>query len=260
MKIASWNINSIRIRLESLAYLAALHNPDIIMLQETKVNDLLFPYASLKAMGYQHMLCSGENSYNGVAIISKIEPQNPMILTFYNEQRRHLSAVYDDIEIHNFYVPAGGEVPDLNLNPKFAHKLAYLDEMHEWFCANRSNDIKMVLAGDLNIAPFEHDVWSSKQLRNVVSHTDIERELMLRNMKEFGWVDSFRHFVPMSEKLYTWWSYRNLDWLESNRGRRLDHIWVTPSLTESLEQSYVFKDTRTWERPSDHVPIFITLK
>ena len=260
MKIASWNINSIRIRLESLAHLAALHNPDIIMLQETKVNDLLFPYASLKAMGYQHMICSGENSYNGVAIISKIEPQNPMILTFYNEQRRHLSAVYDGIEVHNFYVPAGGEVPDLNLNLKFAHKLAYLDEMHEWFRTNRSNDMKMVLAGDLNIAPFEHDVWSSKQLRNVVSHTDIERELMLRNMKEFGWVDSFRHFVPMSEKLYTWWSYRNLDWEESNRGRRLDHIWVTPSLTETLAQSYVFKDTRTWERPSDHVPIFVTLK
>lgn len=260
MKIVSWNINSIRIRLDAMQRVLEAHNPDVILLQETKVNDIDFPYAVFRAMGYPHILCQGEPSYNGVAIISKIAPSEVFALNFYNEQKRHIAAKFNNIEIHNFYVPAGGDIPDVNVNTKFAHKIAYLDEMNDWFRLNRSNASDIVLAGDLNIAPLEHDVWSSKALRYEVSHTDIERSLMLRNIKEFDWCDSFRHFVDPSQKLYSWWSYRNIDWEKSNRGRRLDHIWVTSSLKERLVSSFIFQDSRGWIKPSDHVPIFITLK
>lgn len=260
MRIVSWNINSIRIRLEQLQKLLESYNPDIVLLQETKVRDVDFPYSMIRAMGYKYIICQGEPSYNGVAIISRIAPNSTMTLNFYNQQKRHLSACFNDIEVHNFYVPAGGDIADVHINEKFAHKLAYLDEMNDWFRLNRSNSSNIVLAGDLNIAPLEHDVWSSRALRNEVSHTDIERSIMMRNIKEFSWVDSFRHFVPDSQKLYSWWSYRNIDWAKSNRGRRLDHIWVTPSLQERLVSSLIFQDARNWHKPSDHVPIIITLK
>jgi exodeoxyribonuclease-3 len=259
MKIISWNVNSVRIRLEAVQNLLISEKPDLLLLQETKVTDVSFPYAAIRSLGYKHIICKGGQSYNGVCIISKIEPESIISLDFVNNDKRHIAAVYNGIEVHNFYVPAGGDIPDPAINKKFACKLAYWDEMLEWFKMNRSQDQKIILAGDLNVAPYEHDVWSSKQLRNEVSHTDIERQLMLRNMQDFNWVDCFRHFTKMSEKLYSWWSYRNLDWQKSNRGRRLDHIWATMSLKESLQYSNILKATRSLDRPSDHVPIIIKL-
>ena len=133
------------------------------------------------------------------------------------------------VELHNIYVPAGGDIPDPDANPKFAHKLQFLDELTAWFAAERKPREKMIAVGDLNIAPLENDVWSHKQLLTVVSHTPVEVEKLGRLQEAGGFVDAVRHFVPEDQKLYTWWSYRNRDWAASDRGRRLDHIWVTPA-------------------------------
>lgn len=146
-------------------------------------------------------------------------------------------------------------MPDPDINPKFKHKLQYLDDMHKWFMQNRNKAQSIILVGDLNIAPLEHDVWSSKALKNVVSHTDIERNIMLRNIEEFGFVDAPRSLIDHKEKLYSWWSYRSPNWAESDRGRRLDHIWVTPSIVDNLTKVVSLKSFRAAKQPSDHVPV-----
>jgi len=259
MRIATWNINSVRLRSGLLADFANRYQPDIIALQETKVVDYSFPLGECALMGYPHVQVSGQKGYNGVAILSKYPIQNSFSLEFYNEDKRHVAIRCGDIEIHNFYVPAGGEEPDPEINHKFKHKLTYLDMMHEWFMKNRSKSQKIVLMGDLNIAPLEHDVWSSKQLKNVISHTDIERKILTRNMLEFGFIDAPRMFVPDSEKLYSWWTYRTPDWKTSNRGRRLDHIWVSEALSSRVSGSSSAPEMRGLVQPSDHIPVIIDL-
>jgi exodeoxyribonuclease III len=121
-------------------------------------------------------------------------------------------------------------------------------------------DRKTVILGDFNIAPLEHDVWSHKQLLKVVSHTPIEVEKLEALRAASGWVDSLREFVPPHEKLYSWWSYRSSDWAASNRGRRLDHIWLTPALKKHLKSADIMRDARGWDNPSDHVPVTVTLE
>ena len=117
----------------------------------------------------------------------------------------------------------------------------------------------MVAVGDLNIAPLETDVWSHKQLLTVVSHTPVEVERLGRLQRAGGFVDAVRHFVPPDERLYTWWSYRARDWSASNRGRRLDHVWVTPSLVGALDETRVYRDSRSWNKASDHVPVMVAI-
>ncbi len=259
MRIATWNINSIRLRMSTLIDFAKKFSPDVIALQETKVEDSSFPHIECISMGYPYIRMTGEKSYNGVAILSKYPIDETFSLQFYNEQKRHIAVKTAGIEIHNFYVPAGGDEPDVKLNEKFRHKLAYLDFMHEWFMKNRSNDQKIILVGDLNIAPLEHDVWSSKYLKNTVSHTEVERKILMRNSQEFGFVDAPRKFVNESEKLYSWWSYRSPDWKKSDRGRRLDHIWVSGPLSESLVGTSSVKKMREHLQPSDHVPVIVDI-
>lgn len=133
VRIATWNINSVRIRLDKLAAFTKLYKPDILMLQETKVADYAFPTFECMAMGYDHIKLSGEKSYNGVAILSRYPLHNDFRLEFYNHDKRHIAASIKDVEVHNFYVPAGGDEPDIEINQKFCHKMAYLDLMHEWF-------------------------------------------------------------------------------------------------------------------------------
>ncbi|MBL4720519.1 MAG: exodeoxyribonuclease III [Alphaproteobacteria bacterium] len=261
MRLATWNINSVRLRIESLARLATEQSPDVICLQETKVVDSLFPEDAIRNMGYAHIAFHGMKGYNGVAILSRVPFERVETLEWCGKQDcRHISVVLPgDVELHNFYIPAGGDAPDPVENEKFAHKLTFLDEMTTWFAANRSSNKKMVLVGDLNIAPLETDVWSHKQLLKVVSHTPIEVEKLAAIQRESEWVDAVRHFIPESEQLFSWWSYRSKDWRKNNRGRRLDHIWVTPPLTAALSGASVFQDARSWERPSDHAPVIIDI-
>jgi len=168
--------------------------------------------------------------------------------------------VKEPITLHNIYVPAGGDVADPALNPKFAHKLAFLDEMEASALARPARAERAIIVGDLNIAPLASDVWSHKQLSRVVSHTPIECERLLAVQKAGAWVDAVRSFVPEPTKLFTWWSYRSPDWAAADKGRRLDHIWVSPALADRVSAVKVLKDSRGWERPSDHVPVTATLE
>ena len=261
MKIATWNVNSVRVRLSHIEKLANIEKPDIICLQETKVTNNEFPFKYIKDLGYKYIELHGEKSYNGVAILSKIMSEKGFAVNFVNDKdRRHVAIkLYNGLEIHNFYVPSGGEIPDANSNQKFKHKLQFLDDVTQWFKDNRSPDDKMILLGDLNIAPLEQDVWSHKQMLNEISHTPIEIEKLNNLQKSLNWHDAIRRFVPETEKLYSWWSYRNHDWNKSDKGRRLDHIWVTPSLESSVKRGYILREMRGLEIPSDHVPVILEI-
>ena len=254
LTIASWNINSVRLRIDSLLAALAKYNLDVICLQETKTLDEFFPEDAIKQTGYPHIAYVGQKSYNGVAIISKLPIKK---ITNYQmvgrDDKRHISVeLSNNLTIHNFYIPAGGDIPDRDLNDKFGHKLDFLDEIKTIF----SNEQKQtIILGDFNIAPLEHDVWSHKQLAKVVSHTEIEIEKLNAIKSSAHWIDSHRKFVPINEKLYSWWSYRAKDWEKSNRGRRLDHIWLSPDLEESLLSANIHKETRGITSPSDHAII-----
>ena len=263
LRLATWNINSIRLRLDTIRRMAEEVNPDIICLQEIKVEDGLFPLDALHQMGFKHTVFAGQKSYNGVAMLSKIPLDARDEGGFGGKvDKRHLSVrLPNGVTLHNFYVPAGGDIPDVTLNDKFAHKLKFVDDMAEYFSqVDRRKAGKSILVGDFNIAPGEHDVWSHKQLLNVVSHTPIEVEKLANVQKSQNWVDAGRLFTPANEKLYSWWSYRNRDWDASNRGRRLDHIWVSPDLKDSVKAIQHLRELRGWVQPSDHVPVVADLK
>jgi len=263
LRVATWNINSLRLRQVLLKELVAALDPDVICLQETKVPDALFPVEAPGPLGYPYTLYRGMKGYNGVAILSRLplEACEPVPDWCQKTDCRHLAVRIDTpgepIELHNFYVPAGGDVPDRTQNPKYGHKLDFIAETRAWF-ATRPDLSRTVLVGDLNIAPLEHDVWSHKQLLDVVSHTPPETEGLIAWL-DTGFIDAVRHFVPPDQKLYTWWSYRNRDWRASDRGRRLDHIWVTPDLQGSLNAQTVLRDARDWPQTSDHVPVCVDL-
>ena len=163
----------------------------------------------------------------------------------------------DGIGIHNFYVPAGGDVPDIEANPKFAHKLQFIDEMTRHFSENQPK--AEILVGDLNIAPLASDVWSSKQLLKIISHTPVETDGLKRLIADGGWHDAVRAYFGADQKLYSWWSYRARDWAASDRGRRLDHIWVSQDLVDKVAHAEIYRDWRGVDKPSDHVPISLTL-
>lgn len=263
MKLISWNINSLRLRFPLLKKLVEQANPDVICLQEIKVDDALFPLLEVNSLGYSFVEFSGEKSYNGVAILSKFPLKNVEKTDIENYgHKRHISAIITtpvgDVTLHNFYVPAGGDIPDIALNPKFDHKLKFIDWMSDYF-ANQQGQ-RIILVGDINIAPLEHDVWSHKQLLRVVSHTPIEVQKLDRLQKSLDFVDTHRFFISPAEKLYSWWSYRALDPLKTNKGRRLDHIWATPNLKPHIKSMNIYRDFRIENQPSDHVPIETTFE
>jgi exodeoxyribonuclease-3 len=260
MKIVTWNINSVRLRAPIVIDVMRELEPDIVCLQETKCPDEAFPGKVFFEEGYEHQHFHGMKSYNGVAILSKI----PFVAKDIHhrcgrEDCRHIAARFKQFELHNIYIPAGGDIPDPEANDKFAHKLDFIDELAAWFKDRYSADQKLIAVGDFNIAPLENDVWSHKQLLNVVSHTPIEVEKLGRFYGSLDWQDAVRRFVPDDEKCYTWWSYRNRDWKVSNRGRRLDHIWTTKPLASKLKKHHIHQIARDFEKPSDHVPVMIEI-
>jgi exodeoxyribonuclease III len=267
LTIATWNINSVRLRIDAVARFVKAVQPDILCLQETKCPDDKFPRKRFKRLGYEHAALNGQKGYHGVVVLSRLPFESFAIETFCDKHDcRHISAVFgeraglrDPITVHNLYVPAGGDVPDPATNVKFAHKLAFLDEMYARETLRCNSATRMVLVGDLNVAPLEHDVWSHKQMLRVVSHTPVECERLMAAQQAGGWVDAMRKLVPEPEKLYTWWSYRSPDWETADKGRRLDHVWVAPALADRITGMRVLKHLRGWLRPSDHVPVTATL-
>jgi len=260
--VTTWNINSVRLRIDLVARFLKTVRPDVLCLQETKCPDEQFPLRRLKRLGYPHVAVNGQKGYHGVAIISRLPFAATDRKSFGGKaDARHVAVTLgeeaglrDPIKVHNFYVPAGGDEPDPEINPKFAHKLAFLDDVSG--CAElRPAKERAILVGDLNVAPLEHDVWSDKALLNVVSHTPVEVEKLKRAQAAGPWVDALRKFVPDDQKLYTWWSYRARDWAASDRGRRLDHIWGNEGMAQRALGAAVLKDARGWTGPSDHVPV-----
>lgn len=257
--IATWNINSVRLRLPIVERLLRERAPDILCLQETKCPDELFPFEPLRALGYEHIEISGQKGYHGVATIARRPIEVVERRQFCGiPDSRHLATRFVaggmSVLLHNFYVPAGGDTPDPAINPKFRHKLDFVAEMRA-LPAESGELSASVLVGDLNIAPLEHDVWSHKQLLNVVSHTPVETEGFEAMRIAGGWSDLLRQVVPADQKLYTWWSYRARDWQASDRGRRLDHIWSSGNLSPRLTGVDILREARGWDKPSDHVPV-----
>ena len=260
MKIISWNINSLRLRLPLLKKFIENNSPDVICLQEIKVSNDDFPLDEVRSLGFDFIEFDGEKSYNGVAIFSKYPINKIEKIDILNYgHKRHIFAQIKtpigEINLHNFYVPAGGDIPDVAFNNKFDHKLKFVDWMAEYFLKN--SQPKTIILGDFNIAPKPQDVWSHKQLLKVVSHTPIEVEKLEKLQKTLDFVDTHRFLVGEDLKLYSWWSYRAKDPLQSDRGRRLDHIWITQDLKSALRDTKIYRDFRLENSPSDHVPIEI---
>ena len=266
IKVATWNINSVRLRIDQVIKFLTEQQPDVLGLQEIKCVEEVFPYQPFRDAGYEFIEVKGQKGYHGAATVSKL-PMERLDTDFCPlGHARHVStkvaAGAQSFEFHNFYVPAGGDIADPVVNDKFAHKLGFLENMHTYFEGRATaGDDKQILVGDFNIAPHEHDVWGHKQLLKVVSHTPMEVEILNALLATHDFTDTSRLFAGDEEKLYSWWSYRAKDIMKSNRGRRLDHIWVSPALKASVEATgkaghEIHVPCRTWDaKPSDHVPM-----
>jgi exodeoxyribonuclease-3 len=236
--LTTWNINSVRLRIDLVAKFLKSVRPDVLCLQETKCINDAFPLKRFKRLGYEHIALNGQKGYHGVAVVSKLPFETTHIRSFCDKlDSRHISVAFGEkarlskpLVLHNFYVPAGGDIPDPALNPKFEHKLRFLDEMKACEPLHPRGEDRHILVGDLNVAQ---------------AHGE--------------WVDVARARIPLTEKVYTWWSYRAADWIAADRGRRLDHIWVSRALQDGIRDFRITRDARGWERPSDHVPVTVTL-
>lgn len=266
--ITTWNINSVRLRIDLVAKFLKSTRPDVLCLQETKCPDDAFPLKRFKRLGYEHVALNGQKGYHGVAVVSRIPFDRINKRSFCGKtDSRHIAVTFgeqaklrDPLTVHNFYVPAGGDEPDVTINPKFEHKLSFLDEMRDCGDYTPKSGERAILVGDLNVAPLEHDVWSHKALLKVVSHTPIECEKLKSVQNKGQWIDVARALILETEKVYTWWSYRAPDWAAANRGRRLDHIWVSQALAGRFSKFNITRAARGWERPSDHVPVTTTIE
>ncbi|MBB3764779.1 exodeoxyribonuclease-3 [Sphingomicrobium lutaoense] len=258
LKIASWNINSVRARSHIVERFLLEEAPDILCLQETKAHNDVFPRGFFEKLGYVHQALNGQKMHHGVATLSRVPLEEDLRHDWQdNGEARHVGVrVAGQFRLENVYVPAGGDIPDRNENPKFGQKLDFIDRMTRW-----GEDLRepTLIVGDFNIAPLECDVWNHKQLLKVVSHTPIEVETLERFRQSHDWVDLGRKFIPAPERCYTWWSYRSKDWTANDRGRRLDHMWASPELAPQVTRHQVHEPCRSWEKPSDHVPLVVDL-
>lgn len=252
--LATWNINSVRLRAGLVQRLLREEAPDILCLQEVKAPVDKIPVHAFHELGYDWIVARGQKGYNGVAIISRLPLEDAGDRDYARlGHARHVAArLQNGVTIHNIYVPAGGDEPDRTVNVKFGQKLDFLAEMRDAFHADRP--ARSILVGDLNVAPREDDVWSHKQMLKVVSHTPIEVEHLGAAQDAGAWVDITRRDIPQGQ-LYSWWSYRARDWAAADRGRRLDHVWATPDIAAAGHGSRILRDARGWQQPSDHVPV-----
>ena len=255
LRICTWNVNSVRLRAEQAARFVAEQAPDILCLQEIKCREGEFPVDAFVEAGLPHLRIVGQKGMHGVAIASRLplEP-GPALDVCRRAEARHVSAIIAGLEVHNLYIPAGGDTPDRELNPKFDHKLDVYERLTRAF-ATRDRRSPVILAGDLNVAPGEHDVWNHRYMSRIVSHTPGEVAAMAELQDAMGFTDVVRRSVPETQKLFSWWSYRAQDYRASNRGLRLDHLWAAPALAPHVSNARVHDEVRGWLRPSDHAPV-----
>ena len=258
ISVATWNINSVRLRIDQVARFLTEQAPDVLCLQEIKCREELFPHAAFEALGYTHRVVHGQKGYHGVATVSRLPLREFSRHDWQdNGEARHVgvelegSGPHAGLVIENVYIPAGGDLPDREVNAKFGQKLDFLGRMTRWADAL---DRPTLLVGDFNIAPLDCDVYDHKALLKVVSHTPLEVETLGRLSDAHGWVDLGRAHIPAPQRNWSWWSYRTF-WQEKDRGRRLDHMWASPDLARQARSHRVVEETRRWEQPSDHVPL-----
>jgi exodeoxyribonuclease-3 len=249
MKIATWNVNSLKVRLPQVLDWLALSQPDILCLQETKTTDENFPVTELEAAGY-HVVFSGQKTYNGVAIISR-EPADDVLTDIPgldDPQRRILGASIGGIRVLDLYVVNGQEVG----SDKFAHKLHWLEKVTDHIHEQLQKHTRLVVLGDFNIAPDDRDVYDPEAWHERILCSTPEREALQRILG-LGLSDTFRLF-EQEEKSYSWWDYRAAAF-RRNRGLRIDLILASPALTQACTACGIDKEPRRLERPSDHTPV-----
>lgn len=253
MKIATWNVNSLKVRLPHLLQWLGDNPVDVLCLQETKLTDDKFPLAEINAAGYQ-VVFSGQKTYNGVAILSKhpisdVVKDNPH---FEDEQRRLIAATIEGIRFICAYVPNGQAVD----SDKYGYKLAWLASLREWLAEEMRSHSKLAILGDYNIAPADCDVHDPLAWAGQVLCSDKERAA-LGALVELGLTDSFRLF-EQADKSFSWWDYRQLGF-RLNKGLRIDHILLSAALSERCVACAIDRVPRKWEQPSDHAPVIATL-
>lgn len=254
--IATWNVNSLRVRLAHLAEWLNMAKPDVLALQETKLLDADFPLSALAEMGYSAVF-SGQKTYNGMAILSKHKILDTDVITdvpgLIDPQRRILCATIENVRVVNLYVPNGQSVG----SEKYQYKLTWLAKIKEFLAAELQKYPKLVVVGDFNIAPDAIDVHDPLLWEGKVLFSEAERAAFA-DILQLGFTDLYRALYP-KEKTFTWWDYR-LYAFKRNLGLRIDHILVNQSLSSNCIKCIVDKTPRQWERPSDHAPVFAEIK
>lgn len=253
MKIATWNVNSLKVRLPQVLQWLETNPIDVLCLQETKLTDNNFPSDELEKAGYQTVF-AGQKTYNGVAILSRHEIKdvvrnNPL---FDDEQQRIIAATVGDTRIINAYVPNGQEIG----SEKYAYKLQWLDAFHDWITDECAKHPSLALVGDFNIAPEDQDVYDPVAWQGHVLVSGPERAAF-RRLQQLGLKDAFRLF-EQPENTYSWWDYRQLGF-QKNRGLRIDLILLSEKLAQNCSACSIDRDPRKWTRPSDHAPVIATL-
>jgi exodeoxyribonuclease-3 len=253
MKLATWNVNSLKVRLPHVLQWLAENPVDVLCLQETKLTDDKFPAAELEAAGY-HSVWTGQKTYNGVAILSRhpvdaVVKNNPR---FADEQQRLIAATINGVRVVCAYFPNGQSID----SDKYQYKLRWLDALHDWLADEMKSHDNLALLGDYNIAPEDRDVHDPAAWAGQVLVSEPERAVF-RRLQDLGLKDAFRLF-EQPEKLYSWWDYRMMAF-RRNMGLRIDHILLSPALAARCTECIIDKVPRKWEQPSDHTPVIATL-
>jgi exodeoxyribonuclease-3 len=251
MKVASWNVNSLRVRLEHVLQWLDDEQPDVLGLQEIKMQTEDFPVDAFTEIGY-HCAVDGQKTYNGVALLSKTEPQDVhrALPDFDDVQKRAIAGTYNGCRVINLYVPNGQSVG----SEKYAYKLGWLQALHQWLQAELGQHEQVIVMGDFNIAPDDRDVHDPDEWAGKILCSDDERAA-LQGMLELGLQDSFRLF-DQAEAAFSWWDYRAAGF-RRNRGMRIDLLLISAAVAASCNTSKIDKEPRTLERPSDHAPVWV---
>ncbi|UFP92582.1 exodeoxyribonuclease III [Gloeobacter morelensis] len=250
LTVATWNVNSINVRLGGVCAWLSAHRPEVLCLQETKVPDERFPVAAFEALGYA-VAFAGQKAYNGVAIVSR-KPITAVHRGLPGDEaeapRRLIAATVEGTQIINVYVPNGSEVG----SEKFAYKLLWLERLRQYLHADFDPKEAVLLCGDFNIAPEERDVWDPKAVAGkVLFHPD--EHAALERIRTWGFIDAFRlHSLEAGQ--FSWWDYRAAAF-RRNLGMRIDHIWVSGPLAERCSACWIDAQPRAQPSPSDHVPV-----